>query len=424
MLSSGGLNNSLDTIRDGIRQIFKDGRKLSGLLESIEDDQTAVRRDTEKHRELVGRIQTYQSRCERISRITQKTLQTVAPHNERIRRAPQFQPMRKDIYKNVRDLLTADFCEAAWYEAPIKTLWIQTPDIILTHSLQSEDGSQTIEVEVNLGKFQVQLPIPLIGSRGAQAFRAIALDPIYPVVPGTGQLSHPHINAAICFGNNEKPIRSLLRNGLIFEAFEMLVRLLNTYDHGNPFAPLQYWSREWALVRCVNCGEDVQRPDARACGCDDGPHLHCRDCYLSCRQCSRCECAKGEGFLENCPVCRQLLCKDHLVKCPDCDITMCGACLPTHIAKIHRCAPTEKMVLATMETKGLIKPMPGCDCPECTGTQTAWDKAYQEMHNNLSAQFRKEADERILAELAASPDVAVAIQSIQDGEANDEEENL
>ena len=103
---------------------------------------------------------------------------------------------------------------------------------------------------VCLGAFCIQLHFErLARRRDASAFAIIAEDPNPP--SGDSACTHPHVrDEALCAGDAAAPISHALADGRVGDAFQLINRVLHTYNSGSPYVSLS----DWESRTCTDCG--------------------------------------------------------------------------------------------------------------------------------------------------------------------------
>lgn len=165
------------------------------------------------------------------------------------------------------------------------------------------------------GTFEIRLDLhgPLQGAR----YRVHALDP--QPSASRSDVVHPHVcDGVLCEGDGHAVIRSALAQGRLFDFFEIVRRLLTTYNPASPFVELTFWDGE----DCSDCGETT-RPENRY-ECQRCESLTCIDCASTCSGCDSSFCADCIG---SCQACHQAYCGECLRACSVCNREICTSCL-------------------------------------------------------------------------------------------------
>jgi len=213
-----------------------------------------------------------------------------------------------------------------------------------------------------------------------------ALEPNYP--SGDRSHSHPHVEGqALCAGYGQRALYGTLKDLRIFDYFQIVNIILNTYGDG-PFVEIGAWSSE----RCNDCGGYEFPDDMGFCvkcnekycyGCIDSTCTDCFEAYCgfcltaSCTKCLDkicpdckvdCNVCKGacctdcvsdsccgvvhmDSCSEECNSCDNIVCNDCTKTCPDCKKTQCKDCLV-------ECASCDSKMCKSCATK----------CEDCDST--------------------------------------------------------
>lgn len=156
---------------------------------------------------------------------------------------------------------------------------------------------------------------------------------------------HPYIgsDAEICWGNAANTAASLLANGQVFEAYNLLASLLTTYSDGTPWESLAGFDRKQTRIddavlgeHCSNCDEpeadcECERCDSCEAMIDECSCYHCEECGETFQ--SRCEdhwCETCETYdRQTCDCCRRCdRTDDRCTCCHECNRTneTCSRC--------------------------------------------------------------------------------------------------
>ncbi len=136
--------------------------------------------------------------------------------------------------------------------------------------------------------------------------------------PGS-EFPHPHVRGeTLCEGEGMRSIASALRSGRLLDFFEIVRRILQTYNAGSAYVQLARWhGRE-----CRDCGDVVTEDESTSCErC--GRDL-CLACSVTCGACRGDCCGDCRG---ECAACDEPLCDRCAVWCDDCDGRFCPDCL-------------------------------------------------------------------------------------------------
>lgn len=135
---------------------------------------------------------------------------------------------------------------------------------------------------IDLGPFEIRLAIDTFGPEAD--YRIRALDPRTP--PDRSEIPHPHVqDEGLCAGEGRLPIRQALAGGRLFDLFLLVRQILETYNPGSAYLPLE----QWEGIPCRDCGRFASEAEA---GCCDrcGADL-CPDCLSACGGCDASGCA-------------------------------------------------------------------------------------------------------------------------------------
>ena len=191
------------------------------------------------------------------------------------------------------------------YEHKEKTLSVTTDDIVL----QDE----------TLGAFEIRLNLPEVGQPEPRSsyYRVVALDP-HPPVADEG-ITHPHVSdSRLCEGDASMAIRSALSSGRLSDFYLLVARVLNTYNAGSAYVPLE----RWAGNSCGDCGATINSDDNVIC--DRCENEFCSDCT---NVCVRCEGSVCHECGRDCDGCGQALCVRCATECSGCAGQFCESCL-------------------------------------------------------------------------------------------------
>jgi len=183
-----------------------------------------------------------------------------------------------------------------------------------------------IELEgVALGSFEVRLYIDRINQLcKSRPYHIIALEP-YPA-GSSDDVTHPHVsNEILCEGDGSILIRKALEQGRLADFFDMVIRILNTYNPDSPYVHLN----EWNGYSCYDCGYTVSRDESYFC--EQCQNDFCSECSSYCKICDTTTCL---GCLSECPDCHEPVCKDCYGICRDCERRVCNDCLEEQLCYV------------------------------------------------------------------------------------------
>lgn len=115
---------------------------------------------------------------------------------------------------------------------------------------------------------------------------------------------HPHVRSGSpCLGGQRERYKTLVRNGLIYDAFKIVEGCLNTYFPDSPFEklykfrPAEYWKKKKgevpAGVRCIDCGSSHIEAESR---CEVCENYLCDECLSHCESCQQTVCSGCSHF--------------------------------------------------------------------------------------------------------------------------------
>lgn len=180
------------------------------------------------------------------------------------------------------------------------TLWVVTDSIVLRR--------------VELGRFKIELDFRSL--QAFQPYRVIAQQPKTPA--GFPRVTHPHVQEdLICEGNGRGAIQATLRSGRIYDFFQIVARLVATYNSGSAFVQLTAWEG----VCCTSCGDNVPADDLIRC--DRCEKDLCAECASDCKTCGYCFCHECSS---SCGGCGGPVCGNCRRKCSQCGSVVCCQC--------------------------------------------------------------------------------------------------
>jgi hypothetical protein len=185
--------------------------------------------------------------------------------------------------------------------------------------LRVETPSITLE-EVDLGPFAIDF----LGHQprrpfSSDHFEIVALAP-NPAVANR-DYTHPHVQRGVlCAGEGQCLIRSALQSGRLADAFLLIQSILQTYNGGSAYVPLEKWTN----VSCSDCLQLVDPEEASSCPCC-GQSL-CDHCAASCTMCTSSHCP---GCLQCCAGCKTDCCENCLTPSASSSEFFCTECRST-----------------------------------------------------------------------------------------------
>ena len=190
----------------------------------------------------------------------------------------------------------------------------------LTVSLQrttvAVDTPPIVLEDIPLGRFRIVLNWTDIAAP-YPPYCVVALDP-HPAA-GCEAWVHPHLDGeTLCAGDGRAAIARALAEGRVYDFFVIVRQVLNTYNSGGAYMPLEEWHGE----QCGDCGDRMPASEIRSC--EDCPEKMCGDCRSFCDDCERslcCDCTM------ECAVCEENFCSACGESCAGCSQPVCRGCL-------------------------------------------------------------------------------------------------
>lgn len=173
-----------------------------------------------------------------------------------------------------------------------------------------------VELEgIRLGRFEIILQCDRLAER--RPYEVVALTPNPASVDQ--QVTHPHVRGnLLCEGEGTPLIRLALDQGRLFDFFELVARVLDTYNPMAAHVSLTFWYG----FTCADCG-DYRLTDAMS-RCTHCREVFCRDCMTSCLGCGSDCCARCRGL---CLGCENYFCGKCRSACRSCGDKFCKECL-------------------------------------------------------------------------------------------------
>lgn len=185
---------------------------------------------------------------------------------------------------------------------------------------------QTVSVEtepivlddVELGRFRIQLDWRQIRNVNSHPYAVEALTPCYPA--SSRQIPHPHITGTrLCEGDGTVPIQQALRSGRLTDFFQIVNRVLHTYNSHGPYVALD----DWRSVECHACGQLVSTEGDYCRNCQESV---CESCSTWCAHCEESRC---DACIGRCAGCDDGCCPNCLTTCSECEEQVCPNCFPS-----------------------------------------------------------------------------------------------
>jgi hypothetical protein len=190
---------------------------------------------------------------------------------------------------------------SATVDLPNRTISVSTEPIVL--------------VEIDLGPFEIRLHWNRIGER--RPYDVVALDP--NPARESGDTTHPHVRGEqLCEGDGRISIERALQAGRLLDFFQIVSRILDTYNSGSAYVSLSGWDGS----PCADCGDLLREDDEYVFDrCSD---MLCRECLTSCERCDAVCCHTCTNY---CRGCEAQLCSRCQRECSGCQRLFCGQCL-------------------------------------------------------------------------------------------------
>lgn len=205
----------------------------------------------------------------------------------------------RDIFGDL--IALSDEFEDVSLQLPAQTLSVTTSPIVLE--------------DIELGPFGIRLSWVQVGQRHPYAVVATAPNPSRT----SEETTHPHVrDEVLCEGDGQVPIDKALRAGRLLDFFQIVNRILNSYNPASAYVSLS----EWEGVACGDCGDSVDPDDVTECErC--GSSL-CQTCPSSCGKCDVFCCNE---CVTNCRGCGEAVCDRCTAECAGCSRFFCTECL-------------------------------------------------------------------------------------------------
>ncbi|HET6250900.1 MAG TPA: hypothetical protein VFE47_24640 [Tepidisphaeraceae bacterium] len=138
--------------------------------------------------------------------------------------------------------------------------------------------------DVPLGEFCIQLHLDRLAKRrDASAFIIVAEDA--NAASSDSSCTHPHVrDEALCAGDGSAPISHALAEGRIGDAFQLINRVLHTYNPSSAYVSLDAWDGR----SCTDCGRTISSDDLYYC--DSCSEEYCDNCIRTCADCEESVC--------------------------------------------------------------------------------------------------------------------------------------
>lgn len=179
--------------------------------------------------------------------------------------------------------------------------------------------------DLDLGPFQISLDWK--SAHGSTSKYVVhALEPSCPEY--RSHITHPHVmNDRLCEGEAQSALRQALQSGRLTDFFQIINRVLHTYNSSSPYASID----DWNGTNCQDCGANIASDCSHCHACGDAL---CDDC---CTCCSICETSACVGCLQICPGCENQVCSHCANVCERCSKSVCPECLDTTTQLCQEC---------------------------------------------------------------------------------------
>ncbi len=197
---------------------------------------------------------------------------------------------------------------------------------------------------VNLGSFEIRIPINLISSRPT----IVACDPNRP--GSDEETTHPHVQSDVmCLGRGSDQFYDAMKQGRILDAFIILNSILVTYNPDSAYVKIKNWNRDPDdYIYCNDCENEAHIEDSTTC--QQCGNVYCNDCVLSCSACNETRCAYCMN--NKCSICKDKhLCGDCTYQCKTCEEIFCDKCINDPEDKEQNCANCQKDLDEGLETE-------------------------------------------------------------------------
>lgn len=177
--------------------------------------------------------------------------------------------------------------------------------------------TEPVELEGrHLGAFRITLDWSAMSD--SRPYTVVALDP-RPAACDP-ETTHPHVQGKhLCEGDGSGAVRAALRGGRLLDFFQIVDRILHSYNPESPYVSLDRWDG----VVCQDCDAaldgEQDNDGCTACGRD-----LCCECAYHCGECRVSLCS---GCATACQLCDDPLCADCAGRCRQCGRTCCSPCL-------------------------------------------------------------------------------------------------
>jgi len=189
--------------------------------------------------------------------------------------------------------------------------------------LSIDSSSRTLSVttepvvleEIELGPFEIRLHWERIGER--RSYDVVALAP--NTSRESSDITHPHVRGEqLCEGDGRLSIEGALRTGRLLDFFQIVTRILGTYNSGSAYVSLSQWDG----IPCSDCGDFLPGDEHDVCDRCEG--VLCLNCSTPCARCDSLCCHSCTDY---CRACEAQLCPACQRPCDSCRRLHCSHCL-------------------------------------------------------------------------------------------------
>lgn len=176
-----------------------------------------------------------------------------------------------------------------------------------------------------LGRFEMRLKVPTSIDGNVRVDQLLVIKALEPFLSRDRDVPHPHVRGGrLCMGEGAAALSTALKAGRLFDFFCIVNSILNTYNPGSPYVPLDSWVN---THRCRDCraGFNDQAIDERRAGrCGNCNQYICGECGSNCTHCSCRLICSGCGC--RCDSCNSYGCRSCRFPCGHCRQHFCAAC--------------------------------------------------------------------------------------------------
>jgi hypothetical protein len=167
--------------------------------------------------------------------------------------------------------------------------------------------------DISLGRFRIDLCLVNLRRGYTDVSQLIQVEALEPNPASSDEgVTHPHVReSSPCLGDALVPIRLALRQGRFLDVFQMVISVLQTYNDGSAYVPLDTWNG----LDCDACGRTANPDDTSTCEhCGD---RLCDSCSYTCDACGVALCSGCSNETTD----HDTLCRNCVGTCSACDRT-------------------------------------------------------------------------------------------------------